>query len=141
MIPDGPLLAFLGSQHWDNPDEPRDFVDGYLKSWHAKVISGGSVGVCQWVREACERMGRLDDLEEIKPVWTRPDGTYNRLVGFERSEKIIRKATHVIVVWNGTSPGSKHEIDLALRYRKELRVHYPISVRLYLPADTANPLI
>lgn len=117
-----PLLAMLGSQHWLNDDPPRDWINEYLKSWHAGVISGGSAGVCTWVKEACDRLGL--DCEEIRPVWNTPSG-YNRKAGFERSERIIQKATHVVVVWNGRSPGSKREIDLALRYRRELRVHFP----------------
>jgi hypothetical protein len=119
-------LAMLGSRDWPDratAEAVAEWIDGYLDDFDGTVISGGANGVDTWVQEACER--REIPIEVIRPEWRRADGTYNGFAGFQRNEEIIKQADSVVVIWNGTSRGSRDDILLALKYRKHLEVHFP----------------
>lgn len=116
-------LAVVGSREWAHPDAIAEWVDGLLDGFGGTLITGGAPGVDTWAQEACER--RDIEVVVMRPQWTRSDGTYNKAAGFERNEEIIKAADEVVVVWNGTSRGSKNDIDLALRHRKKLGVYFP----------------
>jgi hypothetical protein len=124
-------LAIVGSREWTNPEAVAEWIDGFLDGFEGILISGGAPGIDTWAQEACERRGVT--VEVIRPRWHREDGSYNKAAGFERNEEIIKASDEVVVVWNGTSKGSKNDIDLALRYRKKLEVHFPEAMT-YSPA-------
>lgn len=47
---------------------------------------------------------------------------HGKSAGYKRNEAMAKYTDEVYVFWDGKSPGSKHMIDLALRYRRRLSV-------------------
>lgn len=67
-----------------------------------------------------ERFAHEHDLQlDIYPAdWN----TYGRSAGYIRNEIMIKHADMCVVFWNGTSPGTKHTINLARKYGVKLIV-------------------
>lgn len=66
-----------------------------------------------------EMPAKWDDLDNpIRLIKTRKDGTkYNALAGPIRNEEMAKIATHLIVFWDGKSPGTKSMIGLGEKYK------------------------
>lgn len=47
---------------------------------------------------------------------------YGKSAGYRRNEDMAKIATHCVCFWDGESKGTKHMIDLAKRYKLNLRV-------------------
>jgi hypothetical protein len=47
---------------------------------------------------------------------------YGKAAGPIRNEFIIKACTHVVIFWDGVSPGSKNVIDLAKKLRRRYRI-------------------
>lgn len=75
------------------------------------IIQGGARGVDMIARAWA--IGQGYPCETYAAKWTREDGTFNKAAGYQRNTIMVALATHVIVVWDGVSRGSKHTIDLA----------------------------
>jgi hypothetical protein len=83
-----------------------------------KVLSGcarGADSLGEWWAQ-----NHKVPIEQYPAEWD----TYGRSAGFVRNEKMAKNCDLVIVFWDGNSKGTKHMIDLAIKYEKELLVVY-----------------
>ena len=96
-------LFYLGGQQ--NPPRPL-------------IISGGAKGIDTLAIKVAKEL--YLQTQEYPADW---EGL-GKKAGFVRNEDMVTAADMVIAYWNGTSKGTKHSIDLALRKGKELRVHF-----------------
>lgn len=80
-----------------------------------EVVSGGARGTDtlgeQWAYY------RGIPVKRFNADWDR----YGRSAGYRRNEQMARYAEALVAVWDGTSPGTRHMIELARRLG--LRVH------------------
>lgn len=119
---DGIVVAIVGSR-----DFPRlsavDYRVQMLADQYGRkqliIISGGARGVDRRAIVAAEQHGVRT--EEYEADWTR----LGRPAGYVRNQRLVEMADRVIAFWDGESKGTKHTIDLALRLRKSLEVHFP----------------
>lgn len=57
-------------------------------------------------------------IERFKPDWDK----LGKAAGYIRNEEMAKNADACLVLWDGTSRGSKHMIDIAKRYNLKLYV-------------------
>lgn len=120
------IVAIVGSR--DFPKLTRvDQRIAQLRDFQAscdipvKIISGGARGIDSRARVVCRDYGYIADFEEFPADWE-SDG---KAAGYKRNERLIEMADLVIAFWDGESKGTKHTIDLALKHKKHLEVHFP----------------
>ena len=79
-----------------------------------QIISGGAIGIDNigenWAKE------NNIDINIIKPDWIK----YGKKAGFIRNEDIISNCDICIAIWDGSSKGTKHDIELCTKYKKDL---------------------
>lgn len=106
-------IAIVGSR--DFKDKDKVFYElqrlHELVDYHSEVsfVSGGARGVDTWAEENAKIL--KFPIKVIKPDWNK----YGKRAGFLRNELIVNKADKLIAFWNGTSKGTKHSIDLAIK--------------------------
>lgn len=76
------------------------------------IITGGAKGV----DTSAERYADNHKLNKIivKPDWDK----YGSKAGFIRNEQIISKADFVVIIWDGKSRGTEHDIHLCHKLQK-----------------------
>lgn len=92
----------------------NEFSDGDI------LISGGAKGVDIFAEKTIDEWNRLKlhvtatisqfQKKIFLPDWDR----YGKKAGFIRNQLIIDEADKVIALWDGSSKGTKHSIDLAI---------------------------
>lgn len=117
-------VAIIGSRDFPNEQRVRDYVDALFEEGNDErrrpvIISGGARGVDSWAEStALDRGWEVD----IHPAdWD----TYGKSAGFRRNQDIVMSADLVVAFWDGKSKGTKHSIDLALKYCVPLEVIFP----------------
>lgn len=81
------------------------------------VTSGGIDGVCNEVESYCKHNGLA-----IKLHYPNKE-RYGRGMYDARSKAIIRESDHVVLIHDGKSPGTKHELALVCRLSKPYTYH------------------
>jgi hypothetical protein len=122
------IVAVVGSRDFPRLTAVDELVNGlWFAHVNLKIISGGARGVDSRVRVACKEhlrpSGDPDPIpfEEFPADWTR----LGRPAGHARNQKLVEMSDLVIAFWDGESKGTKDTIDLALKLRKQLEVHFP----------------
>ena len=115
-------IAVVGSREFPRERQVRNYVRrlcniGIPASF--LFVSGGADGVDTWGLDEARKSGART--RSFLPEWDK----YGKSAGFKRNALIVQAVDLVVVFWDGTSKGSKHDIDLALKYRKNLEVHFP----------------
>lgn len=117
------IVAIVGSRDFprltlidDRVHRLRD--DCLARETPLKIVSGGARGADSRARWACKFWSV--DFEEFPADWET-----GRAAGYNRNVKLVEMADLVVAFWDGESKGTKHTIDLALKMRKALEVHFP----------------
>jgi len=89
-------------------------TDNYILPLDTFLL-GGAKGVDFWMEECLRNAGAT---VEIYPAeWDK----YGKQAGMIRNAEMVKKADFVVAAWDGSSKGTKHSIDLALK--KGIPVH------------------
>lgn len=97
-------------------DQPFLFISGKASSGADDLI----IRWCQKFHYPCKEMpADWENLETPHAVIkTRPDGKlYNAHAGHERNLAMARLATHLLVFFDGKSPGTRNMLALAKQYK------------------------
>lgn len=81
------------------------------------IVSGGAKGIDQ----LAERYADEKNLEKI--IYLAKWNEFGRGAGMVRNAEIIADADEVIAVWDGTSKGTEHSINLAKKMNKPLYLY------------------
>ena len=76
------------------------------------MIEGGARGV-----DLLARSYAIDnewEIEEYPADWDK----YGKSAGYIRNDIMVKKADEVLILWDGTSKGTKNDIDLCKKYNK-----------------------
>jgi hypothetical protein len=108
-------LAIVGSREFTNYSMAFDI----LSQIHDVnlIISGGAKGADTIAERFAE--SRHIPILIIKPEWN----IYGKRAGFIRNTTIVNECDKLIAFWNGSSKGTQHSIDLAIKQVKLLSVH------------------
>lgn len=116
-------IAVVGSREFKD----EEFVGKILSSelgGHDTLVSGGARGVDTWAEEVIPILNSGLANYEIKKIIFKPDwDKYGKRAGFLRNQLIIDEADKVIAFWDGTSKGTKHSIDLAIKAGKPMDIY------------------
>ena len=98
-------------------------IEKYLKQIEIDdfvLIEGGANGVDLLAREWAVVRGIK--IEEATPEWNK----YGYAAGIIRNKKMVEKADYVLILWDGTSRGTKSDIDYAIKMNKNHKIFlYP----------------
>lgn len=80
------------------------------------IISGGAEGADTLAR----RYAKEHNIEivEFLPNWNE----HGKAAGPIRNEFIVKACTHIVLFWDGKSPGTRSSLDLAKKHRKRYRL-------------------
>ena len=107
-------VAIVGSRDYSDLEEVRRYVDGLPSD--TIFISGGARGVDKAAEQAAKRVGMKTKIYPAE--WDK----YGKSAGFRRNTVMILAADRIVAFWDGKSKGTKHAIDIAIKYRKPLIV-------------------
>lgn len=82
-----------------------------------KIISGGAKGVDQMARNFAIAH-KIPIIEHI-PDWNK----YGKKAGYLRNKQIIDECDICIAIWDGSSPGTEHDIRLCKQLKKRLYLY------------------
>ncbi|MBQ8907279.1 MAG: hypothetical protein IJY71_01670 [Clostridia bacterium] len=95
----------------------KDFdLEGYVPEETTMIISGGANGV-DAIAETYADKKRLSKLI-LRPRYD----LYGRAAPLKRNEEMVELCDMVLVVWDGTSKGTRHTIQYAEKVGKKLRL-------------------
>ena len=80
------------------------------------IISGGAMGVDS-VAEQYADANRISKLI-LRPMY----GKYGKAAPLKRNELMVDIADSVLILWDGTSSGTKHTIDYARKRNKPIKI-------------------
>lgn len=111
-------IIIAGSRDFTNYNLAKQHLDKILVNAPSSttILCGGARGA-DLIGEAYA-LSREFNIEYFIPEWDR----LGKSAGYVRNEDMAKNATHCIVFWDGMSKGSKHMIDLAKKYKLNLRV-------------------
>ena len=81
------------------------------------LVSGGARGVDTWGSDVAIKNNKLSIVHYAD--WNK----HGKKAGFLRNHDIINDANMVYAFWDGTSKGTKHSIDLAIKAGKPLNIY------------------
>ncbi len=143
-------IAVVGSRKFKDEEFIYDKLSKYFTHYsHEDVlISGGARGVDTIAEEFLDRWltsiivyydfnweefkptkqifeAKWDDLSQPGAIikTNRYGKKYDARAGFRRNKLIINEADKVIAFWNGSSTGTKHSIDLAIKANKPIDIY------------------
>lgn len=119
-------IAFIGSREFKDKKFVESKVEEYLyegwvdfvsKEIPNELVSGGAKGVDSWAESVGRNIGAI--------CWIYPADwlKYGKSAGYIRNELIIKEADEIVAFWDGESKGTKHSIDLAIKYKKPLDIY------------------
>lgn len=106
----------------------REFKDYLLlKQKLSTILSNtpySSITVVCGEANGADRLGKQWALEHGIDVISMPADWdhYGKSAGYIRNEEMAKVSTHCILFWDGISKGTKHMLDLAKKYKLNLRV-------------------
>jgi hypothetical protein len=112
-------VAIVGSRKYPALHVVRSYVSK-LKVYEprAVIISGNASGV--------DKTAQDEALKLAMRVYIIPaDWRLGKGAGFARNEEIVNEADVVVAFWDGSSRGTAHDIGLAKKANKRLRVFGP----------------
>ena len=129
-------IAVVGSREFKDEDfimEKLHDETKFLVEDRYTIISGGARGV-DTIAEAFAKErdietkifeAKWNDLTQPGAIikTSRNGKKYDARAGFRRNKLIINEADKVIAFWNGSSKGTKHSIDLAIKANKPLDIY------------------
>ena len=80
------------------------------------MIEGAAKGIDTIAKEYAQENGWK--IEEYPAEWKK----YGRGAGYIRNELMVKAADEVLILWDGESRGTKHDIDLCEKYNKPYKV-------------------
>lgn len=87
--------------HWGN-DLPLDIT----------IISGGARGADSLAEQWAKKWGYETNI--FPAEWDK----YGKSAGYKRNELIVQECDILVAFWDGESRGTKHSMDLAVKYNK-----------------------
>lgn len=80
------------------------------------IISGGAEGADTLAR----RFAKEHNIEiiEFLPNWNE----HGKAAGPIRNEFIVKACTHIVLFWDGRSPGTRSSLELAKKHKKRYRL-------------------
>ena len=112
-------LAIVGSRSIKDENKINKLLDSYefIFGKPSLVISGGAIGVDS-IGEQWAKKNNIE-IQIFKPDWVK----YGKRAGFIRNEDIIKNCDGCLAIWDGESNGTKHDIELCEKYKKELLIY------------------
>ncbi len=112
-------VIIAGSRDFNDYQLLESLVDMYLQRYSTdqiEIVSGGARGADRLGERYAKSRGMA--LKVMPADWNR----FGKSAGYRRNEEMAQYATHCIVFWDGSSPGTQHMINLANQYNLALRI-------------------
>ena len=114
-------IIVAGGRSFNNYDLLEQKLDYYLSS---KINEGYDIVIISGTAKGADSLGEKYainkgyEIERFPANWDK----YGKSAGYRRNVDMANAADACIVFWDGTSPGSKHMIDIANTKRLALRI-------------------
>ena len=110
-------IAIVGSRSFNDFEKFEELLNANLKIDDVElIVSGGAPGADTLARKFAIKNNIK--IQEFIPNWK----LYGRAAGFIRNELIIKNCDKAFAFWDGHSHGTKHDIVLCERMKKEIKI-------------------
>lgn len=106
-------IAIVGGRDFNDYEKLKNALTPYLARCDVEICGeakGADTLGAKWAQE------NYIKVEYFPADW----GNYGRRAGYLRNEEMAKAADFVVAFWNGESKGTKHMIDLTLKYKKSI---------------------
>ena len=86
-----------------------------------KIVSGGAIGVDTMAEKYADR--NEIDKKIFEADWEK----LGKKAGYIRNEEIVEYCDELLIIWDGKSKGTKHDIDLCKKHHKD---YYLVMVKI-----------
>jgi len=115
-------LIVAGSRSWTD----YELMRAKLRAFWTKVVPKDAIdieivsGTAKGADELGEKIAIMSPvpLKQFPAQWD----TFGKSAGYRRNEQMAQYADGTIIFWDGESKGSKHMVDLAIKYGLDLWV-------------------
>jgi len=110
-------VIIAGGRKYNDYDSLKKYCDYILQNSNdIEIVCGTAYGA--------DKLGEQYGIEnEFKIKYFKPDwDKFGKSAGFIRNDEMAKYGDAAIVFWDGKSKGSKHMIDLSIKYKLKLRV-------------------
>lgn len=114
-------LLVCGSHSIQNPQWVKDQIEVYWY-WNLAgyedltMIEGAAKGIDTIAKEYARENGWK--IEEYPAEWDK----FGKSASYIRNEIMVKAADEVLILWDGESKGTKHDIDLCEKYNKPYKI-------------------
>jgi hypothetical protein len=109
-------IIVAGSRDFSDYELLKSKLDFLFDDRAIEIVSGTAKGADRLGEKYAKEKGYL--VTKFPANWKR----YRKAAGYKRNEQMAKYATHAVIFWNGSSPGTKHMIDLAKQYSLNYQV-------------------
>jgi hypothetical protein len=112
-------VIIAGSRTFNNYSLLKDKCNKILSSQpNIEIVSGTAKGA--------DKLGEKYAIENNIPLKQFPANwdKYGKKAGYKRNEEMATYSDGLIAFWDNESPGTKHMIDLAMKYGLKVRIIY-----------------
>ena len=110
-------VIIAGSRDFDDYEMLRKYCDFLLQSQtDIEVVSGTAKGADQLGEKYATERGYK--IKRFPADWDK----HGKAAGYIRNEEMAKYADSLIAFWNGNSKGTEHMINLATKYKLNIRV-------------------
>lgn len=110
-------LIIAGGRKYDDYNSLKKYCDYILQnSSDIEIICGTAYGADKLGEKYAIEKGF--NIKYFKPDWDR----FKKSAGYIRNDLMAKYADAAIIFWDGKSKGSKHMIDLSIKYKLNLRI-------------------
>lgn len=111
-------LMVCGSRGITDPRLVFRIIDEYVETLgdDVTIIEGEAKGVDQLARKWAEEHGKA--IMSFPAEWD----LYGKSAGFKRNCDMVAACDHCLIMWDGQSKGTKHDIDLCTKSGKPHKI-------------------
>lgn len=114
-------IIIAGSRFFNDYKLLKDKLDYFLSN---KIAEGYKIVIISGTANGADKLGERYATERGYAIERYPANwdAYGKSAGYRRNVQMAKVADACVVFWDGTSPGSKHMIDIANSYKLPLRI-------------------
>ena len=112
-------VIVAGSRDFNNYELLKEKLDLYLQNKESvEIISGGARGADRLGERYARESGKVCTLSRMEAQWNR----YGKSAGAIRNRQMGDVADALVLFWDGSSPGSKDMLGVALDKGLDVRI-------------------
>ena len=98
----------------------KDFIYKKIDEYVAKNFSAEEIIIIEGEARGVDSIAKQWAIDHNKKIEAYPANwdLYGKSAGYRRNVDMVKTCDHCLIIWDGKSKGTKHDIDLCTKYKK-----------------------